>query len=615
MNGNTPLDLFRTARDGILSVIQEVQTIEDELGSGSGLLEVCRTNLIEESLQVVVVGEFNRGKSYLINALLGTMVLPTGARPTTAALTFIKHGREPSAEVRYLPEYEIAPRAISLDALAGLITALTPESEKEAIKIETVTVFYPSKLCKNGVLIVDTPGINDCNELREKITYGFIPQSDAAIFVLDATMPLSLTEKEFLQEHIVSNNIQKIFFVLNKAGLVSKEELPEVIEYARDGLHKIPGLSDEIRLYAVDSKSALNGDADARARSGIDRFSADLGAFLVDERGRLIIHSAASKVRLRVSELKSRIDATVKLMGIHVSEMEQEERKLMDVAERAEKRRRLLLAELDSIMEDTIDKTRRKLPLVYDLALADMRAQILGSRGIPTLDQLQGYRNNMASAIVRHFDSLLTGDIEQCLGKMADAVERDVETTALQVCGLISEISSSAVSESKIVSPAIENSAKADAGLLGAFTWLATLAASPASFWGLVGATVAGFVVGAAAKEPIMSVKARQSLVSSLEKSKPRVVDGLLAEIENQLLRERERLGREALPALDSALAEATRAFEEAKALRESTEAIQAAHLARLADLDRRLDQCLAEIETTLATLDNMGVHSYGREG
>lgn len=212
------------------------------------------------------MGEFNRGKSYLVNALLGEAVLPVG-RPTTAALTIVRHGPEPRAELRYASQLGLPPRQVSIEELKGLITALTPDAEEEAHRLESVTVFYPADLCKNGVLIIDTPGVNDLNQQREDITYKFIPQSDAAILVLDATMPLSLTEKEFLEQRILRNDIRKVFFVLNKADLVSEDELPEVVEYVRRRLSAIQGLGDNIKLYAVDSKSALKGGSDG-ASSG-----------------------------------------------------------------------------------------------------------------------------------------------------------------------------------------------------------------------------------------------------------------------------------------------------------------------------------------------------------
>ena len=108
---------------------------------------------------VAVVGEFRRGKSSLINALLGLPVLPADATPTTATVNRITYGAEPSVTIHYKDGSQ--KNLDSLEELPNYVTKLSAEREAVAKTVREAVVEYPIVICQNHVDIIDTPGLSD----------------------------------------------------------------------------------------------------------------------------------------------------------------------------------------------------------------------------------------------------------------------------------------------------------------------------------------------------------------------------------------------------------------------------------------------------------------------
>jgi small GTP-binding protein len=253
--------------------------------------DVRLPKLDDERYSVVVLGEFNHGKSTFINALLGSALLPTGITPTTALLTHISHGARTSATA-----VTDAGEKKKIEA-ANLADWLTVEGEgakkKSADPVHHIEITTKSPLLENHLTIVDTPGVNDINEQRAEITYGYLPRADAAIFLLDATQILTASERQFLEERILRSTRDRLLFVVAKADLLDAKELAETLAFARKHLAAIV---PEPAVFAVSAKRALAGD---RAASGLDAFAEALGATVAEERRKLLLdHALADATRL-----------------------------------------------------------------------------------------------------------------------------------------------------------------------------------------------------------------------------------------------------------------------------------------------------------------------------
>jgi small GTP-binding protein len=202
---------------------------------------------------LVVVGEFNAGKSALVNALLGEKVLPEGATPTTSRVTLVKWGEKAAEQV--------------VDENFGLYT-------------------HPLPLLKE-LNIVDTPGTNAVIRYHERLTDEFVPRSDLILFITSADHPLTESERQFL-ERIVAWG-KKVVFALNKADIIESDaSLKEVRSFVLK--HATMVLGDTPEFFPVSARLAQRAltepdpekRASLRAASGLDALEQYINSVLDD---------------------------------------------------------------------------------------------------------------------------------------------------------------------------------------------------------------------------------------------------------------------------------------------------------------------------------------------
>lgn len=209
---------------GAIGMIEE-QFIEHCNPSIMNKLNDLKEDLNNDFFTIIVLGEFKRGKSTFVNALLGTKLLPVDVIPTTATINALMWGEEKKAYV-VKNDGEIESGDSSLSFLSRYIAS----EDFEIDKIKYLKIGYPAEILRNNIVLVDTPGVSDLNEQRVQVTYDFIPRADAVIFLLDATAPLKRTEKEFLDEHLVKLGIDRVLFIANKFDNIDEDDEEEVLE-------------------------------------------------------------------------------------------------------------------------------------------------------------------------------------------------------------------------------------------------------------------------------------------------------------------------------------------------------------------------------------------------
>lgn len=143
-------------------------------------LDALREELKHGYLKVVVIAEINTGKSTFLNALMGAKVFPSRAVPWTASITILDHADDPRAEV-YYKNGKCLKMALNREKPMTDLKEVVSKTNKDVREIREVRVWFPNPFTRQGIVLVDTPGVNDPENWREEITIDYLPEADAAI--------------------------------------------------------------------------------------------------------------------------------------------------------------------------------------------------------------------------------------------------------------------------------------------------------------------------------------------------------------------------------------------------------------------------------------------------
>jgi hypothetical protein len=254
-----------------------------------GQIAALRERLDAARLRVLVAGEAKRGKSTLINALLGANVLPSGVTPLTAVVTTVRYGDDPHVEVRFRDGHE---EKQPLTALPDLVTERGNPGNRR--HIAGVTVYLDAPILAGGVELVDTPGTGSVYEWDTATAHEALPTMDAAVFVLTADPPVSAAERDLYGK--VTGLSVTTFTVLNKADHLDEASLAEAAEFTRRVLGEAVGAPGDTvgpgRVYAMSARTALDG-----GDPGFDEFAADFTDYLASRRVADLRASAISQAQ------------------------------------------------------------------------------------------------------------------------------------------------------------------------------------------------------------------------------------------------------------------------------------------------------------------------------
>jgi GTP-binding protein EngB required for normal cell division len=250
----------------------------------------------EGRFYLACIGQFKRGKSTLLNALIGYAVLPTAVVPVTAVPTIIRYGYRLSARLRFQnAEWTDIP----VSAVEEYVSeGKNPENTKGVAGVE---IFVPSPLLETGMCFVDTPGIGSVFAGNTAATQAFVPHIDAAIVVIGTDPPLSGDELQLVE--VVSREVHDLVFVLNKADRADAAERSAAVEFSRRIL--------ETRLKRTISRIFEVSALDRLEQNGVVR---DWGQLvqaleaLVLNSGRSLVHKATERgIRRAANQLLAEI--------------------------------------------------------------------------------------------------------------------------------------------------------------------------------------------------------------------------------------------------------------------------------------------------------------------
>lgn len=204
----------------------------------------------KQALRVLVVGEAKRGKSTLLNALLGQPALPAGVVPLTSVSTTVRYGESAAATVRLAGA---DPVDLPLDRLADFVTETANPGNRKGVAEAAVRL--PVPLLAAGVELVDTPGVGSVHGHNTTAALEALTGMDVAIFVLTADPPVSASELDYLRR--VRGRSVRVFCVLNKVDRLSPAERAAALDFTRQTV--ATELGGDPAVFAVSARTALAG--------------------------------------------------------------------------------------------------------------------------------------------------------------------------------------------------------------------------------------------------------------------------------------------------------------------------------------------------------------------
>ena len=395
-----------------------LQGADQEQPNRSGQLELSRhvqaldkvqQTLQQKTLRLLVLGDLKRGKSTLINALLGAPILPSDVTPCTAVLTVLQFGMTPQVEVHFKDDRE--PVWIDIEAFRENYT-IDPEEAKRLDEtqeqafpeVSHAIVEYPLPLLEQGLEIIDSPGLND-TESRNQLVLEFMQDCHGVLFVFDATQPMTLDERRYLSNYLKGRHFP-IFYVVNQWDRLQSNVLEGSIESAMERVRQVfrssvEGDADLFEISALNVLRARYKDPEATIEPEFNRLMETLRRFVTQDRFlaewqyaertlRLVTQQVTESIQTRVMLL----DETVQSLEAKLKDLQQEFEQLAQIRDQFQA---LIRSKRDGEVEAITQSFR-----TYILGLEDsFEADFVASQ--PDLDFLQFLKPGNREAFYTNF--------------------------------------------------------------------------------------------------------------------------------------------------------------------------------------------------------------------
>ncbi|HMB16947.1 MAG TPA: dynamin family protein [Pelovirga sp.] len=274
--------------------------IDPEQHAEEAPLLALRARQEEGAFRLAVLGQFKRGKSTFLNALLGADLLPTDILPVTAIPTFIHAADSLTAKVFFDSQtnpvtFEPEEGGSFGDFLQAYITeAGNPDNHRQ---VERVEIGHPAAILKQGVVLVDTPGIGSTFRHNTEVAYQILPHCDAALFLVSPDPPITEAEITYLRE--VRELLPRTFFLLNKVDFLDEQEKFASLTFLADQLK--PLFDGSPQVLPISARSGLTArlkqDMDLWKSSGMRQVEQNLIDFFAREKQQTLELSLRRRVK------------------------------------------------------------------------------------------------------------------------------------------------------------------------------------------------------------------------------------------------------------------------------------------------------------------------------
>lgn len=382
--------LFKKRKEELVNFIKESSDILNKisLNQHANGLDTLGQKVNSDTFRIQIIGTFKNGKSTFINALLGEDILPARVLPCTAVINEIKYGESKKAILNFrnplpnpllegIPEEtlnhmkshkmtNVPPMEIDYDKISDYVT-IPIDGAPEEISLKSpylsVELFYTSDFLKEGVEIIDSPGLNE-NEERTTVTLEYLDKADAIIFLLDATKLCAKDEIDTIDRILVPKGFDDMFFIVNRIDLISRvDEISDIKRFAEKNVQAYTKNS----IFYLSSLNALDGKIqkdEAKLRSsGLLEFEANLSEFLIKEKGRIKLIKSLKELKgiLTTEALYKAIPSQRQQLSTDRQELECKYEEIKPQLDASESQKKLLKTTLELKVQNTEDKIKRAI--------------------------------------------------------------------------------------------------------------------------------------------------------------------------------------------------------------------------------------------------------------
>jgi ribosome biogenesis GTPase A len=334
---------FRSDKERILQLIRSLERFASARGREDVLpLATIREELVAAKMLVVVCGEFKRGKSSLINAFLEEPdLMPVAVDVTTSVVSSITYGERERIRVVLEAEPGGEARIVEIDR-SQIREYVTEQGNPGNVRrVSMLLVELPNERLRDGLTLVDTPGVGGVNVRHTAVTYSFMPKADAVLFVGDALAPFATPELEFVKG--LRRSPDTLITVVTKTDKVEDHEA--VLQSNVEKLAAVLGCQEqEIIAIPVSSQAKLDwmerNDPLYKQVSNFDALDAALARMLREHREPIVIARAIAGLVGVLTSLRDPFQATADALASRTSE---ERHALMERQEKLRKRHQSLL--------------------------------------------------------------------------------------------------------------------------------------------------------------------------------------------------------------------------------------------------------------------------------
>jgi len=394
------------SRQRLLSILERLHGAEGWIltSEASRELDALFRKFRESQFYLVFLGQFKRGKTTLLNAFVGTDLLPTGVLPLTSIITVVRYGPQPRASAKFTDGSLLH---IKLNDLPSYVTEVgNPKNKKGVVEVE---VLYPAAQLQEGLCLVDTPGIGSIFEHNTQVSYEFVPRADAAIFVFSPESPLSETELNFLRH--LREHVGKIFFVMNKADQVSDQERAEIVTFARNAIRERMPTTD-LRLFSVSARQALAAKQRSEARpleaSGMPSLVASLDQFLASHGKELLLRATCASVRRIIGNVLLGLELEQHALALSTAEIEQKIQVIRQAWQALDRRHReagyILRGEISSLERNLEKQLNEFVEAEVARLVVYMKQKLRENQQVPKRQMVRALEEDLIDSIAEIFE-------------------------------------------------------------------------------------------------------------------------------------------------------------------------------------------------------------------